>query len=403
MFAFVLSGFYLYRPHHNHDMTGYVGSVIAFREDEPATIHRKTFETLRSQTPEHRFIRLSGTAADSAAAVRILGSDPVSFRETMRFYQVRIAYTGLVFGLHQLGFDLVFATHLVSALSVFASLILLGVLFPGQPAFPYQLLIPPFFVACGAHDLARLSTPDALGTLCWILVFRLVLRGSKVSLVVLPLLVLVRNDYILLILLLGITLWFLKTFRWPHLVASLSATLFLQAAVNSHYETFGAIEVLNYLKHMDYMPFPVREGIDLTARDYLSLLSGAVASTLDPCQNTLYFFLSSFGLIACLRLFRPVDSGAPDPGSIDGIFWLSTAFLLYIAGHIVVFPFFLDRYFMFIYLITACFLARLLLLPVSRQPSSLAARPEADPTASAPSKEPLYPASRTESDRSAFP
>jgi hypothetical protein len=381
LFAFVLVGFYLFRPHHNHDMTGYVGSVIAFGEDDPATIHRKTFETLRSQTPEHRFTRLSGRAEDSATAVRILGSDPLSFREALRFYQVRVAYTGLVFFFHRCGFDLVFASHLVSALSVFATLILLGFLFPGQPAFPYHLLIPPFFIACGAHDLARLSTPDALGTLCWTLVFCLVFRRKMASLLLLPLLVLVRNDYILFIILLGIALWFLKMFRWPHLVASLLATFTLQAAVNAHFETFGAIEVLNYLKHMDYMPFPVREGIDLTARDYLSLLSGAVASTLDPCQNTVYFFLSSYGLIACLRLFRPIDSGASAPASIDGIFWISTACLLYIAGHVVVFPFFLDRYFMFIYLITACSLARLLLPSRNRHPSLAADRPGADPDA----------------------
>ncbi len=192
LFTLGLLIFYIERPVYNHDLSGYLGVVLSYEESDP-----KVFDRLKKTVPPHRFERLVGAASDSAPAVRILGQDADAFRQSLTFYEVRIAYTGLIFILSKFGVEPIFASHAISAVSVFCSLWVFAFMFKGAAPFPYLFFLPLIALGIGLHELAQLSSPDALGLLGWSLAFLFFLRRHSAVLILFPILVLTRTDYVL--------------------------------------------------------------------------------------------------------------------------------------------------------------------------------------------------------------
>jgi len=135
LFTLGLLIFYIERPVYNHDLSGYLGVVLSYEESDPKVVHSEVFDRLKKTVPPHRFERLVGAASDSAPAVRILGQDAEAFRQSLTFYEVRIAYTGLIFLLSKLGVEPIFASHAISAVSVFGSLWVFALMFKGSAPF----------------------------------------------------------------------------------------------------------------------------------------------------------------------------------------------------------------------------------------------------------------------------
>ena len=169
LFTLGLLIFYIERPVYNHDLSGYLGVVLSYEESDPKVVHSEVFDRLKKTVPPHRFERLVGAASDSAPAVRILGQDAEAFRQSLTFYEVRIAYTGLIFLLSKFGVEPIFASHAISAVSVFGSLWVFVFMFKGAAPFPYLFFLPLIALGIGLHELAQLSSPDALGLL-WLVV-----------------------------------------------------------------------------------------------------------------------------------------------------------------------------------------------------------------------------------------
>jgi|GEM_PF-1915626 len=360
LFSLFLLLFYIDRPVYNHDLSGYLGVVLSYEESDPDVIHADVFERLKAGVPPHRFERLVGAAVDSAPAVRILGQDPEAFRQSLPFYEVRIVYTGLIYLLSKVGVDPIFASHAISAVSVFFCLWIFAFLFKGIPPFPYLLFLPLIALGIGLHEIARLSSPDALGLFAWSLAFFFFLRHRNATLILFPLIVLIRTDYILFILIILLYLFFSKSVGSKAIVTSMVASLGAYLGVNYCYDGYSLITALNYSYHYGQVAYPETTAINFGLRSYLELLVGALSSAHSPESRGFYLFLVFAGL-SCFLIWRAIVSSEVRlrSGLYDLGFLLIGGFA-YIVGHVILVPRFDDRYFAFLYMLAPCVLVVLI-------------------------------------------
>jgi len=356
--AFVVSLllFYIQRPLLNFDLAGYVASVLMFEESDPLVIHKETFSILKENTPEHSYIRLAGLETDSANLNRLLGSDPEAFRQSLPFYRVRIAYTTGIYLLTKCGLEPVFASHAISAISVSIALFLLGFLYPGKPGIALRFLIPFVSLGFGAQELSRLSNPDGLGLLVWILFFFLMVRRNAFSILLLPALTLVRNDYVLMIAIISFFSFYFRFFDRRLIASACVLSLLLHFSINAFYGNYTFLTVLHYLKHFGEIAYPESVVSDVSLLDYFRLVGDALSKTLHPAFGRVFFLIVfSFAILFLLPLERAFKVRVFSVSFlISEVQCYSVAGLLYVFAHVFAFPYYDERFFTFIYLFIAC-------------------------------------------------
>ena len=351
---------YIERPVYNHDLSGYLGVVLSYEESDPKVVHSEVFDRLKKTVPPHRFERLVGAASDSAPAVRILGQDAEAFRQSLTFYEVRIAYTGLIFLLSKFGVEPIFASHAISAVSVFGSLWVFVFMFKGVAPFPYLFFLPLIALGIGLHELAQLSSPDAMGLLGWSLAFLFFLRRHYAVLVLFPILVLTRTDYVLFVVIANLYLLSSKAFNPIFVVLSMMASLLAYFGINHYYQGYGLIAALNYMYYYGQVAFPETAEINFGLSAYFELLLGALSNSHASGNRVFYLFLL-FGGLAFFLLRRAASRAEANlrRGLYDLGFVLMGG-LCYIVGHVLLVPRFDDRYFSFLYMFAPCLLVFLI-------------------------------------------
>ncbi|MDF1853666.1 MAG: hypothetical protein P1U85_22725 [Verrucomicrobiales bacterium] len=359
--SMVLTGFYLMRPHYNHDLSGYMGVVLGYEQNDPELLHQEVFDLIEEKIPPHRYERLAGLATDSAPSIRAAYDDPEAFRQTLPFYRVRVVYTGTIYGLYKLGVDPVFASHAISAASVLLTMWVCAFMFPGRLHSPYRILFLFGCLGIGLHDLARYSTPDALGTLGWCLVFYLFLRSRSQLLIIVPILIGIRSDYILLAGLLLAYLFITGCFaRWSIVLSGIISLLIyftLQAAWG--YSWLQQMHCTYHLYTIKSSYLETRE-MEFTAWNYFELLENTLASSFAPTFRFIYIYLIMIACSTYWIMFAPKSFGDKYVGIIKKSLVLSILGFLYTIGHIIVIPRLDERYFTFIYLFAVSLLIHLI-------------------------------------------
>lgn len=143
-------------PENNWDLVPYV--ALALGPAEPYELHRETYAEVRRGVPETTWRQLEGEEGGYRDAVR---SDPRTLAAQLPFYESKILYVLTLKLFAATGLDLVRATHLVGALSLFAFLYLSYRWLRSFASVPVALS-GELLIAGMAFGTAAQSTPDML-------------------------------------------------------------------------------------------------------------------------------------------------------------------------------------------------------------------------------------------------
>lgn len=277
LFSSVVFVYSVVSPIFNWDVLGYVAVALSSRTENPEVIHRRAYREVQQAVPPATYVLLGPRSSDPYNAV--LSKDAAAFVEAVPFYRTRVLYLALVSALHALGLNIVFSTHLVSAVSVMASTwILLAIAW--RRVDPEFILCLPFLaVAFGWLEVSRLSTPDGLALLGVLVSGLLYLKRSPLILVVLPLLVLIRTDLVLFAVPLGLCLAAAGRVSKIATAGSLVATIGSYWMVNQWAQHPGWQAVFHH-SLVERLVFPLSQPRGLTPGMYFEALWRGLSSIL---------------------------------------------------------------------------------------------------------------------------
>lgn len=343
-----------YKPFHNWDVIGYIAAAESYEQKDIESLHAFTYGELRSTLPAAEYEDLAqekGLGQGRGTAYRhVISTDSSAFKEQLPFYQIRPAYTGLIYLLHKAGVDIEFATHLISGIAVATALALLYLLSAPFLARPFIYLLPPLGILFGILDLARFSTPDGLALLAVMFAAYLYLKGLKgLLLAVLPALLCIRTDLILFTLpLLFFLLVFGTSNRWK--VALSAAASLVVYFVIANYSGNPGWSTFFYCSTVQRCTHPISMPPTLTARNYFDALS---AGTKELVSDTSFIFYLAMvtALFWLIRSRAKVTSWAIALSSPPAV--LAVVSLAYVAGRFLILPAEWNRFFTVPYLVTA--------------------------------------------------
>lgn len=242
------------RPFYNWDFIPYLGCAKEFQTSNPTDVHAFAYGAIESKRAEGDRL-FPASELDSSNAFRIwMANDAQSFSNHLGFYRVRVGYTGAIFLLAQAGVPPIFATHFISALSIFLSIWLLFLIGRGRLATPLRYALLPLGLSLGMMESARLSTPDGLAFLLIMVAVWLYLRESNVLFLLLPLLVLVRTDLAIFSVLFAGTFFLQKPAKRLLPLLSIASSIGVALFLQSHYQ-YPGWAALMYVTFIDKMTF----------------------------------------------------------------------------------------------------------------------------------------------------
>lgn len=184
---------------YNWDFIGYMGVVNSYIENDSKNIHQKTFFILDKSIDTKKY------ELKSEGYRKVMSIDYKAFEENLSFYKIRPLYTGLIYVLYKLGFNLLYSIKLLTILPI---IFILGMLYFSlkretnnrQVAFLFSI----FFVFSPLIIKITTTTPDALSSM---FLFMLSLtyyeqRNKFLQIIIMFLLVATRTDNFLWIVLL---------------------------------------------------------------------------------------------------------------------------------------------------------------------------------------------------------
>ena len=164
LYLFFLGGLclrWLSTPYYNWDLLIYVAAVYSIDEDDDSIVHEKTYETVKNYVPDSVYSKLIQGEFRTKAK-----EDSEIFLPCINFAKSRPLYIALIYFLTQFNVNIVFATFLISSLSVFAMCIILFrwlIKYYGSiHSFIFSGVI---ILLINFKELARLSTADGLSAL----------------------------------------------------------------------------------------------------------------------------------------------------------------------------------------------------------------------------------------------
>ena len=191
-------------PAYNYDIVGYTAAVYKQDGFSGEKLNSKVYGEIArdidskivAQTNEFKSIsgEVQGPYSDYRYSVY---TDPVALEQQIPFYSVKFFYVQFIFLLHKLGMTAPSASYLISAF--FSGLTFLKIskmaskLGLGKPLIVSSVIS----LIIGLPFLARLSTPDALGAFCIVLLGEAILFNSKLQYLILSFIPFIRPDYII--------------------------------------------------------------------------------------------------------------------------------------------------------------------------------------------------------------
>jgi hypothetical protein len=319
------------KPAHNWDMIGYVAAAHQYDGVQGEDLRQATFNEIKAEVTPNEYLELTGAdprTADDQTYPKTVAENPVALEQSIRFYSVRPFYIWLTRTFaHNLGTSYARATYTISAIFAASSVLVLYLIF-----FPLTwleiILFPAIIFSSGFGFLAKFSTPDALAGAVSLAALLALSRQSYwtcLSAVVLPL---VRPDYVLLSLLLGI---YVTLFLSKKLGVATLVTSGLTCLAAYHFgQGYGWLTQFN-VHFFKYSPFPADMIISHQIGQYLSAYYACIR---DFIQSALFIPIVATGAL--------IWEIYPKHKNIFHAFLISLGFF---ALFLLVFPDFNRRYF----------------------------------------------------------
>jgi hypothetical protein len=347
---FLLCGLYVLvmavqKPELNWDAIAYVAAAKAMETDRPGPIHEFAYRQYQKA--------VESTTQDSSAAPiteddksyrKAMQDNADAFMENVRFYQIRPAYTGAVFGLYKAGVQPVFATYLISAVAAFLGVGVMFVIARSRMMLPFLLALPPLALSFKLRAIASASSPDALAFLGMMICAYLFIKERKELLAVLPLLLPIRTDLAIFVVLLLGYLFLFGPYKKRWVAVSFVATVLIYEFLRWHYNYPGWTSVfyVTLVKQVIHSLSPP----PLTVGQYVAVLLRGIARAANDTAFTLYAVVAI--LSACL-LFVKKSIGYLMHSKMHVLLVLSAA---YVGIHFVLFPLVWDRFFIGSYILS---------------------------------------------------
>ncbi len=294
--AFFLSILY---PFHNWDMIMYIASAESFEEKDAVKLQNFVKEELKKSVSEFDYKLMQ-----SSYYGKCVFEDPEVFSEQVCYYKMRVVYNFLIFLFYKWGLNIVFASHFISAVSVFIGLIIM--FFIGKKFFsPSLLLLFPFFsITFGLFNLSRISSPDGMVfLLCIFSVYLFINRKFTFLLFLLPFLVGVRSELLIFNLLLYLILWFgLKKHKKIILFSFFMSILFYLLLITYfNHPGYGSLFYFTFLNKK--LLLPLKHPHSLTIWEYLLALTIGVLKASEDKVFVLFLLTSLLYLMGLSKFF----------------------------------------------------------------------------------------------------
>lgn len=330
-------------PHHGWDMIAYVAAAKSFEEHDVDSLHSFTYNQVRSSTStEHYKELVSGQFRNT------ISNDPTALTELLPFYHIRPLFVGLIYLLYKSGVNIVFATHLISGVSVFIAVIFLYLLSVSLLPKSLTYVIPLLAFIYGVVGLAQTSFPDGLAFLAIVLSAYLYLKKRTLLLLIfLPIILGIRTDLILFTIpLMSFILFLEKDYRQKAMLSIfLSIAVFISIGIYANNPGWTTVFHHSFVKLSTH---PISNQPALTIGQYFSALSRGTGNLVNNNPFILYLVIAVYSL----HLFKV---GTKTKSLITALNSRSTVLSLvcifYVATHILIFPAAYLRFFSAPYLI----------------------------------------------------
>jgi hypothetical protein len=267
-------------------------------------------------------------------------NDPVSLEQQIPFYSIRVLYLLSIRIADQFVHSYSSSAILVDAIYAALCVIAIALLLEHFHLSPFYL--PVILFISRVAFLGRIGTPDALACLLSLLALLLFLKRSRWVFVAIAALPLARTDFVIMSLILCAFSFRLISPR----LAILSAALSVGFLVSDNYfnGNYGYLTLFNFaLINID--PYPVEMKVSTHLASYVhAYLSGAKAMF-----NSRHFFAFMCALLLFgMRIYRRK--------SLTEVDYIFIASMLFTFVHLLLFPQYSDRHFVFPVIVSLIFL-----------------------------------------------
>jgi hypothetical protein len=349
VFIFLLN---ISTPSYNPDMIFYVGSSVSINEKDPNLIHDITYKIIQNNIPQKNYQELT----EKNEYLQIVFKNADAFNQQLPFYYVKPLYILLIYFLGFIGLNYVFATVLISAVSLSLVSFVIFLWVRKYISDFYGFFVTISIIAClSIIGLGRASVPDGLSLL--VILISLFFYFERKNLLLFEILlvtsIFIRPDNIIfatfLFIYLGI--WASDEFKLPkrHFLITLIIILLSYFSIN---KIVGAYDwnTLFYFSLIKYLPYPM----SLTTSIFPDLYIKTVVLSLNSFSMLGWFTVMVLFFILFLsnidyesfRKKRKINSD------------LSIILLITIIARFLLLPNFEDRYYSFYFVFSIILLIR---------------------------------------------
>lgn len=320
----------LMRPYYNWDIVGYVAAAYYKDGAREAILSQNVYDDIAKEVSSEKFSELIRDQ-DGGSYRGTVFKDPKSLVQQIPFYSIRVIYVELLRKLKALGVEYSRGTYFISAIFSAFSVLLVGIL--SKKLGVSMMWLPVVVVLSGYLSLARFSTPDALAcfySLFCLLVSSINRRWGCFVAIFLPLF---RTDFVLLSLLINAVNYF-RGHR-VHALSSAVLSILIYVLINKLEENYGYWVIFNFTLAG---PNPYPRDVDAPMQYSLYASSALTAA------HEMIFSKHGFIYVTVLILFlsKKIRNKISD---------LEIDFLIICSGfiflHLVIFPIYMDRFFVF--------------------------------------------------------
>jgi hypothetical protein len=334
------------RPLHDWDTIGYVAAAYQMDGYRDRELLNRTFQDIKADVSNDTFkILTEGEGQVERHYRQTVYSDPKALSQQIPFYSIRIVYIELIRLFGRIWPSYSMSSYLISA--TFAALsvaVLSRIIFLTGVHFAFLPLVA---LAGGVSELARISSPDSMALFFAIFCLLTLLRGSILCYALAAILPIIRTDMVVLsIIFMSLDILYRRRII-AVVVILLSVVLYMW--VNKVSGNYGWIALFN-VSTSGATPYPAALRPSSDWRAYVRPYFFAVYDFVSSGQFIAYF-LSTYLLLSRSRAWvlfggRRAMRAMLDPVNMR-VATLYMAPVLYSLCHVLLFPHFESRYFVF--------------------------------------------------------
>lgn len=347
--AWLVLLFGLKHPLYNWDMIGYVAAAYYKEGYRGAELHHRTYTDIKNAAKEEDFIALT-----KGLYRETVFKSPESLEQHVPFYSIRTLYITCMQLLKKCHISYSKATYFLSAFFTALSVLVLGKIFLAKKISMFVLPVAVLLLNFAA--LARLSTPDTMACFFSLLTCYLLLSEKKVGYFIAAVLPLIRTDFVLLPLCLSGYAYRKKNKSVAFLIGATAVILML--FIHHWHNSYRWVTLFNFTL-FEYMPYPAKLVPSVEFGQYLhAYLRGFKGFLMHP-HALIYFIALYCFFCTSAQLGKEVvkekhgkdkaigrDTHAEQEREKDN-FLLLILPLLFVATHLLLFPHYLERWFIF--------------------------------------------------------